>query len=307
MPKQTTESTAESRVTWNDLEACLRSKMREWLQALLEAEMDDLLGRRKSERRQTVDSTSGCRSGHGKPRRLTLRNETVTIRRPRVQGLAQRVASCLLPLFVRRTAIGHAIIPTCGHPQFPPPLSSQHGEGTMTALRTTCSILSAKIPGQEAPMLREALWKESQRLFAVERQSAGRWIWTSRRSVGACDTRRGRRISGRRGQRPSTSRVPTNSSTPSSMPTSRPSTPSGSHLGAPPRSSSDRLPPYRGWSCGPPPLWPGLADAGSDGPRNCSGSSGNGRDDPVQGRSLATQERSVCHARVDCWPCYAAP
>jgi len=111
MPKQTTESTAESRVTWNDLEACLRSKMREWLQALLEAEMDELLGRRKSERRQAVDSTPGYRSGHGKPRRLTLCNGTVTLRRPRVRGLAQRFESRLLPLFARRTPEVNALLP----------------------------------------------------------------------------------------------------------------------------------------------------------------------------------------------------
>ncbi|PTL36672.1 IS256 family transposase [Candidatus Methylomirabilis limnetica] len=111
MPKQTTESTAESRVTWNDLETCLRSKMREWLQELLEAEMDELLGRRKSERRQAVDAAPGYRSGHGKPRRLTLCNGTVTLRRPRVRGLQPRFESRLLPLFARRTPEVNALLP----------------------------------------------------------------------------------------------------------------------------------------------------------------------------------------------------
>lgn len=60
MPKQTTESTTESGITWNDLEAWVRHKMCEWVQALLEAEVDALLGRRKSERRQAVDSALGA-------------------------------------------------------------------------------------------------------------------------------------------------------------------------------------------------------------------------------------------------------
>jgi transposase-like protein len=111
MSKQTTESTADSRITWNDLEAWVRNKMREWVQALLEAEVDELLGRRKSERRQTVDSTPGYRSGHGKPRRLTLCNGTVTIRRPRIRDLAQRFESRLLPLFARRTPEVTALLP----------------------------------------------------------------------------------------------------------------------------------------------------------------------------------------------------
>ncbi len=111
MPKQTIEPTIESRVTWEHLEAWVRSKMREWVQALLEAEVDDLLGRRKSERRQAVDSAPGYRSGYGKPRRLTLSSGTVTVQRPRVRGLAQRFESRLLPLFARRTPEVSALLP----------------------------------------------------------------------------------------------------------------------------------------------------------------------------------------------------
>jgi len=111
MKQQNTEPTSKSRVTWEHLETWLRSKMREWLQALLEAEVDELLGRRKSERRKAVDAAPGYRSGHGKPRRLTLCHGTVTIRRPRVRGLAQRFVSRLLPLFARRTPEVSALLP----------------------------------------------------------------------------------------------------------------------------------------------------------------------------------------------------
>lgn len=51
MPKQTTESTTESGITWNDLGAWVRHKMCEWVQALFEAKVNTLLGHRKSERK----------------------------------------------------------------------------------------------------------------------------------------------------------------------------------------------------------------------------------------------------------------
>jgi transposase-like protein len=85
--------------------------MREWLQDLLEAEVDELLGRRKSARRKAVDGVRGDRSGHGKPRRLTLGTGTVTVRRPRVRGLEPRVESRLLPLCARRTPAVRALLP----------------------------------------------------------------------------------------------------------------------------------------------------------------------------------------------------
>lgn len=112
MPKQTTEPTTGSRVTWEHLEDWVRTKMRMWLQEMLEAEVDDLLGRRKSERRSAVDSAPGYRSGYGKPRRLTLCNGAVTLRRPRVRGLQQRFESRLLPLFARRTPEVSALLST---------------------------------------------------------------------------------------------------------------------------------------------------------------------------------------------------
>ncbi len=111
MEKETTEPTVGSSPTWEHLETWLRSKMREWLQDLLEAEVDELLGRRKSERRKAVDGAPGYRSGHGKPRRLTVSCGTVTVRRPRVRGLEQRFASRLLPLFARRTPEVNELLP----------------------------------------------------------------------------------------------------------------------------------------------------------------------------------------------------
>jgi len=111
MEKHTTQGPVASSPTWERLETWLRSKMREWLQDLLDAEVDELLGRRKSARRKAVDSVRGYRSGHGKPRRLTLSCGTVTVRRPRVRGLQERFESRLLPLFARRTPEVNALLP----------------------------------------------------------------------------------------------------------------------------------------------------------------------------------------------------
>ena len=109
MEKHTTQCPVASSPTWEHLETALRGRMREWLQELLDAEVDELLGRRKSARRKPVDSAPGYRSGHGKPWRLTVSCGTVTVRRPRVRGLEQRFKSRLLPLFARRTPEANAL------------------------------------------------------------------------------------------------------------------------------------------------------------------------------------------------------
>ena len=89
--------------TYDVLESCARVKIQEFIQAILEEEITELLGRRKSERRFAVDARPGYRNGPGKPRRLALTSGTITIRRPRVRGLEERFVSRILPLFVRRT------------------------------------------------------------------------------------------------------------------------------------------------------------------------------------------------------------
>lgn len=50
-------------------------------------------------------------NGYGKPRQLTTRVGTVTVRRPQVRGLEQRCDSALLPLFARRTPDVNEVLP----------------------------------------------------------------------------------------------------------------------------------------------------------------------------------------------------
>jgi putative transposase len=89
--------------TWEHLEDFVRGHVQQFIQALLEEEVTELLGRTKSARREAVDAAPGYRNGYGKPRRLTLTSGTITVRRPRVRDLNERFVSRVLPLFKRQT------------------------------------------------------------------------------------------------------------------------------------------------------------------------------------------------------------
>ena len=103
MREKSTEEVGTSSPTWETLEAFARQSMQQLLQRMLEEEVDGLLARSRYERRAAVDAPVGYRNGFGKPRRLSLSNGTITLRRPRVRGLDERFESRLLPVFKRRT------------------------------------------------------------------------------------------------------------------------------------------------------------------------------------------------------------
>jgi transposase-like protein len=111
MGKQTITGSQTSRIVWDNLEEWVRRKVQEFIQSLLEEEITELVGRKKSERRKAVDSPPVYRNGYGKARRLTLGCGTVTVCRPRVRGLEERFESRVLPLFARRTKEVSELIP----------------------------------------------------------------------------------------------------------------------------------------------------------------------------------------------------
>src|SRR5215475_14938679 len=98
MEKQT-PTTPEPKVssTWERLEEFVRAHIQRFIQALLEEEVTELLGRTKSARRDAVDPAPGYRNGYGKPRHLTLTSGTITVRRPHVRDLNERFVSRVLP------------------------------------------------------------------------------------------------------------------------------------------------------------------------------------------------------------------
>ena len=111
MVKQTTPDKGSSSIIWDNLEEMVRMKVREFIQSLMEAEIEELLARGKSERRKLVDSPPVYRNGYGKGRKLTLGCGTITVHRPRVRGLEKRFESRVLPLFSRRTREVNQLIP----------------------------------------------------------------------------------------------------------------------------------------------------------------------------------------------------
>ena len=103
MYERTTSQGTPSIPTWETLHTWLRERMQELVQWALEAEVTELLGRARYQRRAEVDGAPGYRNGYGKPRKLSTPLGTVTLRRPRVRGLEGRFVSRILPLFARRT------------------------------------------------------------------------------------------------------------------------------------------------------------------------------------------------------------
>lgn len=105
MRKKNILEVVPSRIRFEGLEEAVRRKAQDWIQDILEEEVQDFLGRCKHERRgEKLDISEGSRNGYGKLRRLSMLNGTIHIRRPRVRGLEERFESQVLPLFKRRTS-----------------------------------------------------------------------------------------------------------------------------------------------------------------------------------------------------------
>jgi transposase-like protein len=111
MRKGSIEKREPSSATYETLEELVRFKVQEFIQDILEEEVSVFLGRGKSERLDGIDKPTGYRNGYGRPRRLSLMNGTIAVRRPRVRDTEKRFESAVLPLFVRRTKEVGDILP----------------------------------------------------------------------------------------------------------------------------------------------------------------------------------------------------
>jgi len=81
----------------------VRSKVQEYVQEILEEEIEIFLGRKKSERIKAVDVPPGYRNGYGKTKQFTVMNGTINIRRPRIRGTEEKFESKIIPFFKRRS------------------------------------------------------------------------------------------------------------------------------------------------------------------------------------------------------------
>ena len=96
---------------WETLESFVRLEAQHFIQRVLEEEVAEFLGRKKSERRTTAEGNDGYRNGYGKPRKLSLSVGTVAVRRPRVRGVDEPFESKVLPLFKRQSKELQALLP----------------------------------------------------------------------------------------------------------------------------------------------------------------------------------------------------
>jgi putative transposase len=85
------------------LEEMVRQRVQDYIQEILEDEVEQFLGRKKSERIKPVDGTRGYWNGHGKRKKFAVMNGTITVRRPRVRGTEERFESKIIPFFKRRS------------------------------------------------------------------------------------------------------------------------------------------------------------------------------------------------------------
>lgn len=97
-------------VVYEQLEDFARQGIQKLIQQLLEEEIDALLGRTKSERRDQ-EAPSGYRNGYGKERNLSTSIGTIKVRRPRVRNTEESFNSLVLPLFKRRTTEVGQLLP----------------------------------------------------------------------------------------------------------------------------------------------------------------------------------------------------
>jgi transposase-like protein len=104
-------NTDASTVCWENLEDFTRLKIQEFIQNMLEEEVNELLGRMRSQRKAVVDGSPGYRNGYGKPRKLSMASGTIWVQRPRVRDLGERFESRILPMFKKRTKAVGALIP----------------------------------------------------------------------------------------------------------------------------------------------------------------------------------------------------
>jgi transposase-like protein len=113
MQEQSTLVVGSSSRLWEQVEELVREHLQWFIRSLVEEEVTELLGRKKSARRTAGDAPQRSRNGHGKPRRLARMSGTITVRRPRMRGLAEWFVSRVLSLFQRRTLQVSELLPRC--------------------------------------------------------------------------------------------------------------------------------------------------------------------------------------------------
>jgi putative transposase len=108
--QQTTREESSSINPYEALESWARANVQDFIQRLLEQEIDEFIGRAKSER-HIGSGRRVYRNGHGKIRNFGMIGGTIQVRRPRVRNAEERFESRILPLFHRKSKELGAMLP----------------------------------------------------------------------------------------------------------------------------------------------------------------------------------------------------
>ena len=92
------------------LESWARANVQDFIQGLLEQEVNEFVGRLKSER-FVGPGRRVYRNGHGKIRNFGMMGGTIQIRRPRLRNAGERFESRIIPLFRRKSKELGAMLP----------------------------------------------------------------------------------------------------------------------------------------------------------------------------------------------------
>ena len=102
MKQESTRLENSSINPYEALESWARANVQDFIQTLLEEEMNAFIGRAKSQRRGESERRT-YRNGHGRTRNFAMMGGTVQVRRPRVRNAEERFESRILPLCHRKS------------------------------------------------------------------------------------------------------------------------------------------------------------------------------------------------------------
>jgi putative transposase len=108
--QQTTDEETPSINPYEALENWARANVQDFIQGLLEQEVNEFIGRLKSER-HVGPGRRVYRNGHGKSRRFGMMGGTIQVRRPRIRNSEERFESRIIPLFHRKSKELGAMLP----------------------------------------------------------------------------------------------------------------------------------------------------------------------------------------------------
>jgi transposase-like protein len=109
--KENNERGTKSIPIFQELEGFVREHVQNLVQAMIEEEVKEFLGRMKYERKSGRRGVDGYRNGYAPPRKLSMMAGTIEVRRPKLRDLEEKFESVLLPRFKRKSQAVESMLP----------------------------------------------------------------------------------------------------------------------------------------------------------------------------------------------------